>query len=149
MSAILCPVRGGPESQPTIQRALELAKETGLEVVFLYVVNLDFLTHTASSRSKVITQELTQLGLFILDAAQHRAELAGVVSKGEVRHGKVIDQIKDLSAEINARYIVLGAPRHERDQNVFERPQLSNFTKSLQAETGAEIVLVEPITDEN
>lgn len=149
MSAIMCPVRGGPESQHTIQRALELAKETGLEVVFLYVVNLDFLTHTASSRSKVITQELTQLGLFILDAAQHRAELAGVPSKGEVRHGKVMDQIKELSAEIHARYIVLGVPRREREQNVFEHPQMTDFFERLQAETGAEIVLVEPVTDEN
>jgi nucleotide-binding universal stress UspA family protein len=149
MTAILCPVRGGPESQPTIQRALELAKETSLEVVFLYVVNLDFLTHTASSRSKVITQELTQLGLFILDAAQHRADLAGVASKGEVRHGKVMEQIKELSAEINARYIVLGAPRHEREQNVFERQQMTAFFDHLKSETGAEIVLVEPVADEN
>jgi nucleotide-binding universal stress UspA family protein len=149
MSAILCPVRGGPDSQPTIQRALELAQEKNLEVVFLYVVNLDFLAHTASSRSQVITQELTQLGKFILGAAQDRADQAGVASKAEVRHGKVVELIKELSHEINARYIVLGAPRHEREQNVFERPQMTDFATRLQAETGAEIVLVEPVQDES
>ena len=42
MSGIVCAVRGGPASQPTLQRAITLAKETGLPLFFLYVVNLDF-----------------------------------------------------------------------------------------------------------
>ena len=44
MPGILCAVRGGPASQPTIAKAIALAQETGLPLYFLYVVNLDFLS---------------------------------------------------------------------------------------------------------
>ncbi|RMF49572.1 MAG: universal stress protein, partial [Anaerolineae bacterium] len=47
MSAIVCAIRGGPASQPTIRRAIALALETSLPLHFLYVVNLDFLSSTS------------------------------------------------------------------------------------------------------
>ena len=43
MSGILCAIRGGPASKATIARAIDLAHETGARLVFLYIVNLDFL----------------------------------------------------------------------------------------------------------
>lgn len=143
MSAILCPVRGGPDSQPTIRRALELAREHQLKVVFLYVVNLDFLTATASSRSHVIREELTELGQFILETARLQADQAGVQSEVAVREGNVSDQIVAQSQESEARYIVLGAPRGDREQNVFARHGLDAFAERLQADTGAQVVLAE------
>lgn len=143
MSAILCPVRGGPDSQPTIQRALELAKEHQLKVVFLYVVNLDFLASTASSRSQVIREELTELGQFILETARLQAEKAGVQSETAVREGNVSEQIVAQSKESRVRYIVLGAPRRERSQNVFARQGLEDLAERLQADTGAKVVLAE------
>ena len=51
MPGIVCAVRGGPASQPTIEKAIALALETGLPLCFLYVVNLDFLSQTPTSRS--------------------------------------------------------------------------------------------------
>ena len=39
MSGIVCAIRGGPDSQPTIRRAISLAKETNLSLYFLYVIN--------------------------------------------------------------------------------------------------------------
>ena len=43
MSGVICAVRGGPDSQSTVARAIALARESGLPLYFLYVVNLDFL----------------------------------------------------------------------------------------------------------
>jgi nucleotide-binding universal stress UspA family protein len=143
MSAILCPVRGGPDSQPTIQRALALAQEHQMKIVFLYVVNLDFLASTASSRSHVIREELTELGQFILEAARLRAEQAGVQSETAVREGNVSEQIVAQSRESGARYIVLGAPRHDRSQNVFAHQGLDDLAARLQADTGAQVILAE------
>lgn len=143
MSAILCPVRGGPDSQPTIQRALALAQEHQMKIVFLYVVNLDFLTATASSRSQVIREELTELGQFILETARLQAEQAGVQSETAVREGNVSEQIVAQSRESGARYIVLGAPRRDRSQNVFAHQGMDDLAARLQADTGAQVILAE------
>ena len=78
MSGIVCAVRGGPASQPTIQRAIALAKETGLPLFFLYVVNLDFLDSTTRSRTHTISKEMAQMGEFILLMAKSKAEAQGV-----------------------------------------------------------------------
>ncbi len=62
MPGIVCAIRGGPASKPTIARSIALAKETDLPLFFLYVVNLDFLAYTSSSRIHTITQEMEQMG---------------------------------------------------------------------------------------
>ncbi|MCB0240075.1 MAG: hypothetical protein KDH08_15830, partial [Anaerolineae bacterium] len=77
MSGIVCAVRGGPASQPTVSRSIALAAETGLPLYFLYVVNLEFLDHTASSRTHTISKEMAEMGEFILMAAQAKAEAQG------------------------------------------------------------------------
>jgi len=144
MPGIICAVRGGPSSQPTIHRAITLAQEVGQPIHFLYVVNLDFLTSTASSRSQVITHELTELGQFILDAACVQAERAGVQAETVVRHGNVVAQIIDVCQELDAQYILLGVPRRGRETNVLEHPELDNLAAQLHETTGAEVILVEP-----
>jgi hypothetical protein len=62
MSGIVCATRRGPSSQPTIDRAVALAQETGLSLRFLYVVNLDFLTHTITSRVRTISEQMRRMG---------------------------------------------------------------------------------------
>ena len=84
MSGIVCAVRGGPASQPTIHKAILLAQETGQKIHYLYVVNLDFLERTASSRTHTITKELRQMGEFILLTAQVQAQSQGVDADGAI-----------------------------------------------------------------
>jgi hypothetical protein len=72
MTGIICAIRGGPASQPTIARSIALAQETSLPLHFLYVVNLDFLTRTSLSRVHVIAQEMQQMGEFILLTRCHQ-----------------------------------------------------------------------------
>lgn len=43
MSGIVCAIRGGKSSQPTINQAIHTALKTNLPIYFLYVLNLDFL----------------------------------------------------------------------------------------------------------
>ncbi len=62
MSGILCAIRGGPSSRPTIATSSQLAQETGEVIYFLYVVNLDFLTHSSSSKTNNISQEIHDMG---------------------------------------------------------------------------------------
>ena len=93
MSGIVCAIRGGPDSQPTIAQAISLAKETELPLHFLYVVNLDFLSHTTSSRVHTISMEMHQMGEFILLSAQSLASTLGITTEGAIRHGNVMEEI--------------------------------------------------------
>jgi hypothetical protein len=66
----VCAVRGGADSRATIDKAIDLSKETGLPLYFLYIVNLDFLYHTSSSRVNTASEQIRQMGEFILLNAQ-------------------------------------------------------------------------------
>lgn len=141
MSGIVCAVRGGPQSKPTINKSIELAKLTDLTVHFLYVVDLDFLSHSSSSRVATITSEMDQMGEFILLVAQEKAESLDIVADGTVRHGKVREEIISYCREIQADYVILGQPHTRREENVFTRDLLHEFIERLEEESGAKVVL--------
>ncbi len=143
MSGIVCAVRGGPASQPTLDRAIALAKQTGLPLSFLYVVNLDFLDHTQSSRVQTITHELQQMGEFILLTAQTRAAAQGVEAEGIVRHGRVAHEISQVCHEIGAEYLVLGQPKFHMEESVFTKDLLREFIQRVEEQTGAKVILPE------
>lgn len=143
MSGIVCAIRGGPTSKPTIARAIQLAKETGLVLNFLYIVNLDFLTYTESSRVRKLKEEMHEMGDFIVLAAQEKAENQGVEAQGAVRDGTVSEGIIEFSKEIEADYVVLGSPRAEHEENVFTRERFESFMETVEEESGAKVVLSE------
>ena len=140
MPGIVCAVRGGPASQPTIARAISLAQETGLSLYFVYVVNLDFLTHTTSTRVHTISEQMSQMGEFILLTAQDAAERQGVTAEGVVRHGNVGEEIINLCHDIAADYVVMGMPRFQQEDTVFTQEMLQRFVQRTEEQTGAKIV---------
>ncbi len=142
MSGIVCAIRGGPKSRKTIERAVELARKTGEPLYFLYVVNLDFLSRTSSSRVHTLSTDMREMGEFILATAQTRARAAGVEAQGVVRQGRVVDEIVGLSKEVKAHYVVIGRPRKEHEANVFEETALDAFVDRVQRETGATVISV-------
>ncbi|GAB4529278.1 MAG: hypothetical protein Fur0018_15740 [Anaerolineales bacterium] len=146
MSGIVCALRGGPASQPTLRRAIALAQETGQEIHFLYVVNLDFLSHTASSRIQTIEEEMRQMGEFILLAAQAQAEQQGVQAHGVVRVGSVGEQIIALCRDVAAAYVVLGRPQGSAETDVFSTTHLQGFAATLVEQTGVQVVFSEQET---
>lgn len=142
MSGIVCAIRGGPHSQSTIDKAIALAQETRLPLYFLYIVNLDFLAHTTSTRTHTINREMEQMGEFILLAAQKRAADHDVTAEGLVRHGSVGKEIIELCKELAADYLVLGRPQlKDEEANVFTHARLEAF-----AEEVPEVVLARKIT---
>lgn len=142
MSGIVCAIRGGPTSQPTIHRAIALAQELEGQIHFLYVVNLDFLERTASSRTHTITKEMRQMGEFILLTAQVQAQKQGVVANGAVREGNVGQEIISFCQETQADYVVLGSPRGEHETNAFTRESLNRFARLIEESSGAKAVLI-------
>ena len=143
MSGIVCAVRGGPASQPTIARAIALAQETGLPLYFLYVVNLDFLSHTPTSRVHTISEEMHEMGKFILLLAQEWASRQGISAEGVVRHGNVGEELIGLCHELEADYLVLGRPEVEQEDTVFTHDLLGEFVARTEELTGARVVFPE------
>lgn len=140
MSGVVCAVRGGPHSQSTIRKAIEVARDSNLALHFLYIVNLDFLTYTESSRVRFVTHELEQMGDFILLAAADQAQKAGVEAVTEIRHGSVGEEIVVYSQEIEASYIVLGMPQGIEEQDVFTQERLKELEARIEEESGANVV---------
>ncbi len=143
MPGVVCAIRGGPASRPTITRAIRLAEEVGQPLYFLYVVNLDFLTFTSSTRTHTISEEMSRMGEFILLAAQDAAARRAVSAEGLVRHGNVGQEIIGLCHELEADYLVLGWPRIGRGDTVFTRELLDRFIEQTEEQTGARVVLPE------
>jgi nucleotide-binding universal stress UspA family protein len=141
MPGIICAIRGGPDSQPTIEKAISLAKEVSLPLYFLYVVNLDFLSHTQSSRVSTISEEMGEMGEFILLIAQQKASKQGITAEGVVRHGKVREEIINLSKELTADYVVLGLPLGQEEADIFAVDRIKEFGRAIEEETGASVVL--------
>jgi nucleotide-binding universal stress UspA family protein len=146
MPGIVCAVRGGPASQPTISRSIRLAQETGQLLHFLYVVNLDFLSHTTSSRVHTISEQMSQMGEFILLMAQDAAARQGVEAQGVLHHGDVGKQIIDLCHGLQADYLVLGKPKVEQEDTVFTEEQLHQFAARTEEQCGARVVFSEEDT---
>jgi nucleotide-binding universal stress UspA family protein len=141
MAGIVCAVRGGPHSRVTIGRAISLARETGLALHFLYVVNLDFLTHTTSSRVRTISEEMRQMGEFILLVAQSEALVKGVTAETVVRQGNVGEEIVNLCRELAADYLVMGWPQIEQEESLFTHERLQAFVQDTEERTGAKVIL--------
>jgi nucleotide-binding universal stress UspA family protein len=117
--------------------------ETGLTLHLLYVVNLDFLTHTVTSRTHNISEEMRQMGESILLTSQARAAAQGIAAQTVVRQGNVVEEIAKLCHELHASYLVLGAPGGEGEGNVFSQARLAQFRERIEKETGASVILPE------
>jgi nucleotide-binding universal stress UspA family protein len=148
MSGIICAIRGGPDSQPTIEKGIALAQEANLPLHFLYVVNLNFLSHTQSSKTSTISDQLTQMGEFILLTAQEKAAAAGVSSQADIRHGNVGEEIINIAKELQADYFVLGLPVGDDERNVFIVDRMKEFGQRIEEESGAKVILAGGVTSE-
>jgi nucleotide-binding universal stress UspA family protein len=145
MPGVICPIRGGPSSQPTIKRAIALAKEKNLDLHFLYVVNLDFLAYTESSRVRHISEEMHEMGEFILLAAQEAARADGISAEADVRHGEVGEEIVGLAQELEADFIIMGRPLGEQEGDVFSIDRLERFIERIESECGAKVILEDEV----
>jgi len=88
MTNILCPTRGGKESHPNQDFAIELAKERGADLLFMYVSNIQLISRSGPPIVVDIEEELDELGDFLLAMAQER----GLAIRCNEREGMVVWQ---------------------------------------------------------
>ena len=110
MSFILCATRGGEASYDTQDKAIELAKELGHKLLFLYVVDLHFLDKTAAPVVVDIEVEVKEMGEFLLLMAKERAAKHNVDAETICRKGTAREEIIKIARQENIELVVLGKP---------------------------------------
>jgi len=143
MGKILCPTRGGEASYRTQDAAIAMAKERGDELLFLYVVDLDFLSKLDRAvRPDVVAQEMMHMGEFLLTMAQERAREQGVEAGYVLRQGKVRDEVKAAAVEEGATMVVLGRSTGDEPESAFAPTGLLQLAEEIKAEIGIEACVV-------
>jgi nucleotide-binding universal stress UspA family protein len=134
MSKILCATRGGEASYRTQDAVIERAKRDGSEILFLYVVDLDFLSKTARAiRPDVVQNELERMGSFLLAMACERAAKQGVEAQPILRNGALAEALMEVAREEAVTLIAFGRPAKE---GVFQLAGLQALTRQIEKETG-------------
>jgi nucleotide-binding universal stress UspA family protein len=135
MTKILCATRGGEASYRTQEAAIALARESGADLLFIYVVNIAFLGKTARAvRPDVVEAEMVKLGEFLLEMARERAAAQGVTAEVLLRHGTLPGEVKATIRQEGITTVVLGTPA---DGGVYSLEELQAFAAEIEAETGA------------
>jgi nucleotide-binding universal stress UspA family protein len=140
MGLILCATRGGEASYRTQQSAIQLAKERGDDIIYLYVIDLSFLNKTAAPIVINIENELEEMGRFFLLMATERSAEQGVEARSVIRKGIIQEEIKSTVTDEGATLVVLGSPAGE--QSSFQIESLEAFADEIREETGAEAIIM-------
>ena len=143
MTKILCATRGGEASYRTQDAAIALAKERGDELLFLYVVDIEFLKKTARGvRPDVVTSEMEKMGEFLLAMAQERAEKQDVTANYVLRYGHLRQELVAAAGdeELNVDLVVLGKPAGE--ESAFALASLEKLATQIETETGVKARII-------
>lgn len=140
MGKILCATRGGEGSQATQDGAIALARDRGDDLIFLFVVDISFLSQMAAPIVVDVESRLEKMGQFQLVVAQERAAAQNVQAQAMVRRGRLRAELASAAREQGVTLIVLGRPLLHTA--VFEHDTLQAFAAGLEAETGIEVRIV-------
>ncbi|MBN1657271.1 MAG: universal stress protein, partial [Anaerolineae bacterium] len=135
MNKILCATRGGEASIRTQEAVIAMAKKTDATIVFLYVVDVEFLRLTARGvRPEVVMLEMERLGEFLLAMAVERAQVQGVQAEMVVRRGTLLDALISVAREESIDTIALGRPAGT--DSSFSLADIEALAARIEADTG-------------
>ena len=143
MSSIVCATRGGQGSRAVQLEAIEIARETGERLIFLYVVNLSAVEDHEEVLVGAIRSEFHWLGRVLLHVARQRAERAGVEAEIAIREGDVTEEIERFLEQSDARLLLLGAPRGTTPR-IFGDDAIEKFAQTIEQDTGVKVEVARP-----
>jgi nucleotide-binding universal stress UspA family protein len=118
-----------------------MARDEGASVLFLYVVDVEFLRLTARGvRPEVVAAELEQMGEFLLAIACERAAAQGVQAEMCVRHGELVPALESAAVEEGADAIAFGRPAGP--YSAFSLEDLQQMASRIQEEIGIRTYIV-------
>ncbi len=147
MNEIVCATRGGEASRAVQMAAIEQARATGNQLVFLYVVSPNTVTDIEPGLEETVLEELVWVGKAMLNVAEYRARSEGVTAEKVVRVGDVRNEICEYLTERQAELLLLGAPR-AATISIFGDDPVERFASSINENTGVDVAVVRPDTDD-
>ena len=143
MKTIVCATRGGAGSRAVRERAIELASQREMKLVFLFVIDLSGLDNGDEKLRPAVRDELAWLGSALLRIAQQRAHSANIESEIVIREGLVKDEICNFIKERSAELLLLGAPRGTTAA-IFGDDKVELFASEIEKETVVPVEIVRP-----
>ena len=141
MKKILCATRGGEASRRTQDAVIAMAKETGATVLFLFVVDLEFLKLTVRGvRPDVVGTEMEHMGEFLLAIACERAAEQGVEAELCVRHGPLLEALEAAGRDHGADAVAFGRPAGP--ESSFSLTDLQRLAARIEQDTGIETYIL-------
>ena len=141
MGKVLCAIRGGEASYRTQDAAIALVQERGDELLFLYVVDIAFISKTARAvRPDVVKAEMEKMGEFLLELAGERARTRGVHPDLVLRSGDLRQELVAATRELAVDVVVLGRPYGE--DSAFSLEELRAFAARIEAATQARVQIL-------
>jgi nucleotide-binding universal stress UspA family protein len=140
---IVCATRGGEGSRAVQMAAIQQAKTSGNNLVFLYITDPKSLGEYDTSLTDSISRELDWMGETLLRTAQRRADAAELVSEVRIRQGKIQEEICRFLAESKAGLLLLGAPRGTT-ANVFGDDAVEQFAQEIMDTTDVKVQIIRP-----
>jgi len=138
MGKILCATRGGEAAVKNQQAAIQRAKETGDDLVFFYVVDVEFMAHADYAlRSDVVTSEMDKMADFLLAMAVERATKEGLEASEIIRHGNFAEKLKLTVEEEDITLVILGKP--VEGDSAFALAGLKDLAANIEEETGISV----------
>jgi hypothetical protein len=122
-----------------VERAVELAGEVNLPVLFLHVVNEDTYADILGNHLDTIKDRLFQMGNAVLSIAVSKSDditADGIICGGEVREG-----ILAFCHEHAADYLVLGKPRSNKKRSTFTKKIFNKFCRRVEKECNTRVVV--------
>jgi nucleotide-binding universal stress UspA family protein len=141
MNKILCATRGGEASRRTQEAVIEIAKEHAATIIFLYVVDIEFLRLTARGvRPEVVMTEMEHMGEFLLAIAVERAQEQGVEAEAVLRRGPLVKALTSAALEEGADAIAFGRPVGV--DSSFSLSDLEEMAAQITQDTGIETLIL-------
>ena len=137
---IICATRGGEGSEPTVRGAINLARERGLRLTFLYIADLEFMKRTAMAHTSRAAEELRKMGEFIMTALVEQAQGEGIEADFAVRPGRFREELLRYLEETRPATLVLGSPRP--DTAHLDAQKISRLAQEIEEQTGVPIELI-------
>ncbi|MEQ8173166.1 MAG: universal stress protein, partial [Candidatus Eremiobacterota bacterium] len=86
MKTLVCAIRGGQASKKTQEKAIDIAKERGFNITFLYVIDKNLIEKSDHTIRRELKDEVIKMGRLLLRIARARAK------KKEVEADFIIDE---------------------------------------------------------
>ncbi|MGD2176211.1 MAG: universal stress protein [Anaerolineae bacterium] len=144
MGRILCATRGGEPSHRTQDEAIELAKERDDTLLFLYVVDPEFLGRMAEANVLNTEQELARVGRRLLLLATDRTADQGVAAETIIRTGEMREEVKDTAHKevVSSGRSARRAGAAAGEESVFELADLEAIAGEIEDGVGVETRII-------